>query len=182
MKTFSLLITLATCSASAQLSKIQIEVTDNHPRVLAAIQRAAALKAQGDRVNAAYRPTLSFTAVGAVGDDASIFAMPMDPKNYLFAPHDPIAIGSFMAMVPVFTAGRNAAAAKYARFLSGAGKAEVDVARADVLRDARIAFAELEAARGRLAAETSGYSAAQELLKVTEARFSAGSVPEAFVL
>ena len=182
MKFLNFLVFICACSASAQLSKVEIQASKNHPRVLAAIRNWERLRSEGEKAKSAFRPTLSFSGVGAFGDDASIFASPMEPRNYLFAPQDPIAMGSLMAMVPIFTAGRNAAAASYARFLSTAGAAEVEIARQDVLRDVRVAFAELDAARDRLAARTAGYNAADELLNVTDARFQAGSAPEAFLL
>jgi outer membrane protein TolC len=125
---------------------------------------------------------ISATGVGAFGDDAMIFAGGVDPRPYLIAAADPIGIGSIMAMWKIYSGGRERTAAEIAKSLVAQGDAQLAVARLNVLRDVRVAYAEALAAQGELAARMSGVKAAAELLRVTEQRFQAGSAPEAFVL
>ena len=182
MKTISLSIIAIAASANAQLSRLEEQALRSHPMVAAAAAESAALRARGDLAKSPYRPMVSLTGVGAFGDDAAIFASSIEPRNYLMAVGDPVGIGSLMAMWTIFSGGRERSAASYAAALAAEGDARLAVARLDVVREVRVAFAEMLAMRGKLEAATAGFMAAEELLRVTEQMFNAGSAPEAFVL
>lgn len=182
MKLTSILLISITSSAFAQISRLEALALDRHPSIKAAEADRQALVARGETLKAPYRPMASLTGVAAKGDDHAIFATPFEPRNYLLADHDPIAMGSVMAMWTIFSGGRDRSAAAYAEALVESGDAGVATARLDVLQGVRVAYAELLAALGELEAETAGYRAAEELLRVTEQMFEAGSAPEAFVL
>jgi outer membrane protein TolC len=178
---FFLALTAAGC-ASAQLSAYERKALENHPMIKAAEAEADALRAMGSGLAAPFRPMISLTGVGAIGDDASIFATAFEPRNYLLAAPDPVGIGSLMAMWTIFSGGRDSTANAISRALAEEGRANIAVARNDVLLMVREAFAEYSVAQEILAARTAGVAAAKELFDVTEQRFAAGSAPEAFVL
>jgi outer membrane protein TolC len=182
MKTISLSILALATTANAQLSQIEQRALQTHPMIAAAEAEARALRARGDIAKAPFKPMISLTGVGALGDDAAIFASSVEPRNYLMAVPDPVGIGSLMAMWTIYSGGRDRSAAAYSSALVAEGDARIAVARLDVVRDVRVAFAELLAARGELEAATAGFMSAEELLRVTEQMFEAGSAPEAFVL
>ena len=182
MKHISLFVIALASSAQAQLTTLQKQALSTHPMVKVAEAEAQALRARGQVAKAPFKPMISLTGVGAIGDDSAIFATASEPRNYLFSPHDPIGIGSVMAMWTIFSGGRNRSAATYAASTAAEGEARVATARLDVLREVRVNYAQLDSAVGDLAAKSAGVQAAEELLRVTVARFTAGSAPEAFVL
>jgi outer membrane protein TolC len=182
MKILSLILLATAVTANAQLSLAEKTVLQRHPKILSAVQEASASAARGERAKAAFRPMISLTGVGAVGNDNSIFAAAFEPKNYLMATADPVAMVGLMAMFPIYTGGRNALAASYANSLTAQAASRVATIRLDVVHSLRIALAGFEAAKGKLMAETAGYEAMSELLRVSEARYDAGSAPAVFVL
>ena len=125
MKYLLLFSTAFAVGAQAQLSHLEQQSLETHPSIKVAEAEAQALRSRGEIAKAQFRPMLSFTGVGAMGDDAAIFSSRIEPRNYLFAPHDPVGMGSFMAMWPLFTGGRDRSAASYAAALASQGDAQL---------------------------------------------------------
>jgi len=169
-------------TASAQLAELEARAIKSHPMIASAEAEARALHAQGSIIKAPFEPMVSVTGVGAFGDDAAIVAGSVEPVPFLMTSPGPTGIGSVMAMWRIFSGGRNQTAAELARSLVAQGDAQLAVARLNVRRGVRLAFADALSARGQLEAREAAVSSAAELLRVTEQRFQAGSAPEAFVL
>lgn len=183
MKTLSAFVFLVhVAPATAQLSKWEAIALEGHPAIATARSEQQALSARGETFRAPYRPMVSLTGVAAAGNDSAILATAVEPRNYLMAEGNPVGIGSAMAMLPLFVGGRDTAAARAAAALRLQGAAMVSVAMQQVMEQVRVAFAEARAAEELLAASGESVEAARSLLTVTEQRFAAGSVPEAFVL
>jgi outer membrane protein TolC len=125
---------------------------------------------------------ISLNAVGAVGDDAMIFAGTVQPEPYLLAAADPVGIGAVMAMWQIFSSGQDRSASLIASALIEQGDFNLAAVKLEVVREVRVAYAQALAARGEDDAAGAAVQAAQELLRITDQRFQAGSVPEAFVL
>jgi cobalt-zinc-cadmium efflux system outer membrane protein len=125
---------------------------------------------------------VTLSGVGAIGDDQTIFATAFEPRNYLLAAADPVGIGSVMAMWTLYSGGRDRSAATYSDALVAEAEARLETARQEIARGIRVAFAEAMAASEKQFAATAGYQGAEELLRITEQMFQAGSAPEAFVL
>lgn len=184
MKTFSNLILLLITALSGAQSVAELEVSalQSHPSIIQAVAEIRALQAKGDLAKAPFRPMVTMNAVGAIGDDAMIFESAVSPGPYILAAADPVGIGSVMAMWRIYSSGQDRSAAQIARALTGQGNANLAMARLDVVRQVRVAYAEALAARGENDAAAAAVQAAEELHRITEQRFQAGSAPEAFVL
>jgi outer membrane protein TolC len=182
MKHLSFLLVIACASSNAQISVVQQRAMENHPAIASARAGARALAAKGRQEEAPFRPMVSLTGIAAKGDDNMIFASTVDPRAYIMAAGDPTGIGAVMAMWTIYSGGRDRSAAAYANSLGVEGEAMVETARLDVLRDVRVAYAQAMDARGLHESTFVGLEAAEELLRITEQMYQAGSAPEAFVL
>ncbi|MEO7453565.1 MAG: TolC family protein [Fimbriimonadales bacterium] len=182
MKQLSFLLIAMCATANAQISQVQKDALEKHPAIAAAQAGANALAAQGRQEKAPYKPMVSLTGIAAKGDDNMIFGTNIEPRSYIMAAGDPVGIGAVMAMWTIYSGGRDRSAAAYAGALMAEGAAMVETARLEVLRDVRVAYAESMAARERHEATFVGLQSAEELLRITDQMFQAGSAPEAFVL
>lgn len=184
MKSFSILILLCISAVAGAQSVTELEnsAARSHPRVLQAVAEARALQARGELAKVPFRPMISFTGIGSIGNDTMIFEGTVRPQAILMLTGDPVGIGSLMAMWQIYSSGQDRSAAQIADALTNQGFSNLAVAKLEVVRQVRVAYAEALAAEGMLDAAVAAVLAAEELLRVTEQRFAAGSVPEAFVL
>ncbi|MBS1723005.1 MAG: TolC family protein [Armatimonadetes bacterium] len=178
--------TLVSASAFASepvnLSQLSATALKEHPRVKAMVAERDAIDARRKMALVPFQPRLSLNGYGATGNGSMIFPSSVEPLNYSLLPSDSVAVANATFMWRVLSFGREAAVAE-------AGKADLRSAdflvrseEQEVLLGLRMSFADAVFQRDRSTAFEAALASAQEVERVTQARFEAGKVPEAFTL
>lgn len=177
---------LTTSLASAQetlsLKELTKRALASHPALAVAKSEVEAEKARREGLLAPFRPQVSLNGYLAGGSGSMIFPGTVEPTNYALLPSAGTGVlnGTFMWRFYSFGRDRELAAAGSAAIRSS--KARLDSESLDIAFGVRLSFAEALFKRETTKAHQAALESAQEVLRVTQARFEAGKVPEAFVL
>jgi outer membrane protein len=184
----SLTIVLAAIAGSAlaadkmNLSQLESDATKHHPALAAANADLESAKAQKTGLLAPFKPQLSFNAYGATGNGSMIFPGTVQPTNYAILPGGSTELLNGMLMWKFFSFGRDRALSDSGSFFIKSQESSLRSLLLGVTLGVRLAFADALNKVEILTADRAAYDSAVEVLRITQARFDAGKVPEAFVL
>ncbi len=188
MRTYLSAFLLLACSSlvlaaeKKNLSQLLDSASKNHPAIGAARAEVDSARAEKSGLLAPFRPQVSLNGYGAVGTGSMIFPGTVDPLNYAVLPRESAGVLNATFMWKLFTFGRERAIAESASFLIRAKQSVLDATALDVSLSVRLAFADALYRREVVQAHHVAHDSALEVLRITQARFDAGKVPEAFVL
>ena len=182
--TFALLIASALSLASdpVGLKELTAKAIKNHPLLASARADVETERAKKSGLTAPFKPQLSLNAYGAAGSGSMIFPGTVEPTNYALLPTDGTGVLNGTFMWRLYSFGRDRDLDRSGSAAVKASQARLSTEELDVALRVRLAFAEALFKRETTLAHHAAHESANEILKVTQARFEAGKVPEAFVL
>jgi outer membrane protein TolC len=119
--------------------------------------------------------------VGSQGTGELGIMTMIGPARMFMLPPDPFASESLVFQWALFSSGRARAVSRVGEMGVRIGDAGVRRARLDVAYRVRSAFAEAAYRRDAIRGYRAGWEAAEEMEKLTRARYEEGKIPEAFV-
>lgn len=162
------------------LSQLAATALKEHPRIRAMAAELEAVDARRKLALVPFQPRLSLNGYGAVGNGSMIFPSSVEPFNYSLLPPDSAVVANATFMWRVFSFGRDMAVAEAGRADLRSADFRIRSEEQEVLLGLRTAFADAAFQRERSTALETALASAQEVERVTQARFEAGKVPEAF--
>lgn len=184
------LVTLALLTASALslasdpvgLKELTAKAIKNHPLLASARADVETERAKKSGLTAPFKPQLSVNAYGATGTGSMIFPGTVEPTNYALLPTDGTGVLNGTFMWRLYSFGRDRDLDRSGSAAVKASEARLSTEKLDVALRVRLAFADALFKHETTLAHHAAHESASEVLKVTQARFEAGKVPEAFVL
>ncbi len=155
--------------------------TERHPLIVGAEREVDAARAMRASLLSEFQPTLSFHAVGSDGTGTLGMMTMVNPGRMFMLPPDPFAAESLVFQWALFTSGKDRAIARVGDLGVRVGESALRRTRLDVSLRVRTAFAEAAYRRDAVNGYRAGLDAAEEMEKLTRARYEEGKVPEAFV-
>lgn len=180
------LILAASVLATGQTAKVSLSETlklaeAESPVLQIAQAEVDAARARSGMRQAPYQPAVSLNGIASSGDGSMIFPSSAMPLNYAMTQPGTQAVGNATLMWRIWTFGRNDIARRSSMAEVHLYETQLDLAVVEVRLGVREAFANLLFRRDVLEAKAEALNAARETLRVTEEKFEAGSVPQAFV-
>lgn len=186
MKTLTLILAVcATSLAFAQdlltLSSAERLAKSTNPILQAAAKDLAAMRAAKGASLAPYRPMLELSAFG-MGAEGRPGMTPMDRPDMALRFGEPVAGLGAMLEWKFFNSGKGRTASTMADRMIAMAQSRADAAWLDLLHEVRVEFSEGLLAQETLYGLSAALEAATEVERITQAKFEAGALPEAYVL
>lgn len=163
------------------LSQALERARSSHPSLQSALADIAAARARASMRNAPFRPQVTFNGIAATGNASMIFPTTVMPVNYSLMPTDNAAVLNGTAMWRFWTSGRDSIARRLGSADISQFQARVNLIAIVVDFGVREAFSNVVFRRDVLNAKQAALDASREMLRVTQAKFEAGSAPRVFV-
>lgn len=184
LKTLSLacLISVTALASAQSVADLEQVALTTHPKIsMAQAALEAAYSSQQVRL-APYRPMLSVNGYAASGNGTPIFPSMTPPVNYAQLGPDTVGMLNVMLMWSIWSGGRDRTSFALGLAEVKTAEAEMEAVRQAVVRDVRLAAADVVYRAEMVAAREADREAAQETEKNAKLREEAGSAPHAFVL
>lgn len=186
MKPFSLIcISILAVSAFSQkglsLSDSQELALSRNPLIPAAQAKVDAAKAAATQLTAEFMPKLSLNGLVAAGNGSMMFTPQAAGMSFSFAPSDGIGAADLSLEWNVFSFGRAQSMRKSGQSSVSAAEAELRMTKLNVVHELRTAFAMASRVRDELEGLRASLAAAVELERVTNEKYQAGKIPQAYV-
>jgi outer membrane protein len=184
MKTLSsLLVAVAAQCGFAQLNLTDAEklARERNPLIPAAMARLSAARADARQLQAPYKPQISLNGIAARGDGSMMFSPEAGGRGFESAPREGILAADAMLEWTVFSWGREASLRRVGTRTIEAARAEAEMTVLDVLHELRIEFAMGLRLQSVVEGLKTQVASAQELERITNARYDEGKVPQAYV-
>jgi len=156
---------------------------EHSPVLVASAQEVEAARQMLNAVKARLAPRLSTTTWVSYGDGNMLLRSPMgvEPSAARMMPAGPAWDTNFMLMFPLTTGGRLEHRTDAARAMAAASRAELEAMRLDIAFAVRALAWRLSYRDALLAVRRSEVAALEERLRVDQAKFDEGKVPEYYL-